>query len=138
MDKILQALFGFVIIAAFFIASAFVLSNFYVNAFYLAIIGVICLFFSPTLFFIYQLKKTAQDNRHGYEEYAKTIIGGLVGGLIVAVLTELKPANPFSIEGIFASVVVLLLIFFIASAFAPIFISFYKKPRRKKSRGSSH
>lgn len=137
MNKILKPLVLLVIITVLSIVSAFVLNVSVEIKLVLIFIGISGLLLLGIANFIFQLEKVAQNNRNEYREYAKTITGGVIVGLIVSVLTELKPTNPFSIEGAFESMIILFLMFFMLATFAPVFVFVYKKPQKRKSKNSS-
>ncbi len=128
-EKILKPLVLLVIITILSIVSAFVLNVSVEIKYALIFIGMSCLLLLGIVFSIFQLNKITQNNINEYREYEKTIIGGVVAGLIVSLLTQLK-LNLFSIERAFEYIFILVFIVFVLVVFATIFVSVGKKPKK--------
>ncbi len=131
--KLLVLLVIITILSILSIVSAFVLNVSVEIKHVLIFIDILDLLLLGIVFSIFQLNKITQNNINEYMEYAKAIIGGVVAGFIVSVLTELKLTNFFSIEGAFGYIFILLLIVFVLAVFAPIFV-FVGKIRNRKNK----
>lgn len=92
---------------------------------------------SITIYYLFQLKKTASKSPANYNEYARTIVGGLIGGVLVLFAQEFKSVTPYTILDFMQYLFIFLLIIsvlFLGSVSSGYMMEREQKASKKKKR----